>query len=167
MQAIPSTYQILAYKVLGQSIDDEWVNWAVEMLQAGFDTESLTILAGVSPFYNQFELQALTDRVFNELQLDYSDAEAVLANYTSFLATVCLAGQRDYLAAFRSLKDIHIGLGYASNFTNFYTLYFAKADLLVSEHQWYWPGADRSNIDAIMKAEFEAWLAAHPLPGFK
>jgi hypothetical protein len=39
-----------------------------------------------------------------------------------------------------------------------YLLYFAKDDLNESEIQWYWDGADRTNIDQIIGKVFEDYL---------
>lgn len=41
---------------------------------------------------------------------------------------------------------------------DFYLLYFAKDDLNESEVQWYWNGADRINIDLIIKNAFQYYL---------
>ena len=40
---------------------------------------------------------------------------------------------------------------------DFYLLYFAKDDLTESENQWYWDGANRSNIDDIITEQFVKW----------
>lgn len=34
---------MLAYKVLNNNIDQFWIDWAVEMLMNGYDTEHLVI----------------------------------------------------------------------------------------------------------------------------
>jgi hypothetical protein len=41
---------------------------------------------------------------------------------------------------------------------DFYLLYFAKDDLLIDEVQWYWEGANRENIDKIIRDKFRQWL---------
>jgi hypothetical protein len=163
MQPIPSTAEMLAYKALNRSVDETWINWALDMLMAGFETENLVILAGITPFYNQFELKVLTDKVFDELNLDYSDADKAVKNYASFLIDQCLRGERNYISVLGILKDLCIELDYDKHLYDFYSLYFAKDDLLTSENQWYWDGADRSNIDRIIKEYFENWLLENPM----
>ena len=59
MKPVKSTTEILALKALNRDIDKFWVNWAVDMLLAGFDTENLIILAGESEPFNQFQLELL------------------------------------------------------------------------------------------------------------
>jgi len=48
------------------------------MISAGFETESLLMLAGEVEPFNQFEMQRLTDKVFDELGLVYDNRELVL-----------------------------------------------------------------------------------------
>lgn len=48
-------------------MDDAWVQWAIDMLEAGYDMEHLRILAGATPPFNVWYTSALTDSVFNEL----------------------------------------------------------------------------------------------------
>ena len=40
------TAEILFYKQQNSNINIQWINWAIEMLQAGYETENLIILAG-------------------------------------------------------------------------------------------------------------------------
>ena len=76
-----STYKILKEKAFNSDIDESWVDWAIEMMEAGYEADSLYQLAGTLKPYNQFELQALTTLVLKDLQLDYSDKKKVLKNY--------------------------------------------------------------------------------------
>ncbi len=81
MKPVKSTTEILALKALNRDINKTWVDWAVEMLMTGFDTENLSILAGEFEPYNQFQLQKLTTKVLDELRLDYSDKDQTIKNY--------------------------------------------------------------------------------------
>jgi hypothetical protein len=57
----------------------------------------------------------------------------------------------------RELKNICTDLELDKEYMDFYLLYFAKEDLTESENQWYWNGADRTNIDSIIREKFESW----------
>ncbi len=92
METIISTAEILAFKVLNRNIDKIWVDWAVDMLMAGFDTENLVILAGEGEPFNQFYLQDLTTKILDELQLDYSDKDQTIKNYACYLVDKALNG---------------------------------------------------------------------------
>lgn len=157
MQPINSTYEILVSKALNRDIDSAWVTWAIDMLVAGFDTDNLKILAGENPPFNQFEMQKLTDKVLKELQLDYSDKERTVKKYAIYLIDQALAGQIDSLKVLKILEEICVELDYEKYLFDFYKLYFAKEDLLLSVDQWYWKGATRENIDQIIADYFKKW----------
>lgn len=163
MTSVPSTYEILALKALNRDIDKTWTDWATEMLRQGFDTESLVILAGESSPYNQFELRRLTDKVLTELNLDNSDKDLSIKNYASYLVDRVLKNKLEVLPVLELLKNICIELNHEKYLYQFYTLYYAKDDLLDSEVQWYIDGANRNNIDKIINDYFKKWLADNPL----
>jgi hypothetical protein len=152
-----STYKILMNKAFNQDIDESWIDWAMEMIEAGFQSDNLYILAGMTKPFNQFELQELTNNVIRDLHLDYDDKDTVIRNYVYFIITNGINNPDSYLKVLRELKDICIGLGMEKEYIDFYLLYFAKDDLTESENQWYWDGATRENIDEIIKSQFIKW----------
>jgi hypothetical protein len=154
MKYIKSTAEILAFKALNRNIDKTWVNWAVDMLIAGYETENLIILAGEIEPYDQFELQKLTSKILEELNLDFLDQKQVLKNCAYHLIKNSLNNEIEPLAVLKILKDICVELDYEENLYDFYLLYFAKVDLLESVNQWYWKGATQANIDSTIKEYF-------------
>jgi hypothetical protein len=159
MKPVKSTYEILAYKVLNRSVDKKWTDWATEMLQTGFETESLIILAGESEPFNQFEMQSLTTKVLDELHFDYSDKEKVIKSYVSYLIDESLSGRIKPKRVLMELKDLYNELNQEKYLQDFWLLYFAKVDLEETTVQWYWEGAHHGNIDQIIDDHFKKWLA--------
>jgi len=159
MKYLPLTYQILYYRVLENIVSKEWIDWAIEMIQAGFETESLLYLASFEGTENQFELREISDRAFKELGLDFSDKEQVVKNYANYTVDCILTGKMDYLKALRKLKNMCLALNYPKFLMDFYLLYFAKEDLINSPVQWYWTGADKNNIDSIIEDYCKSWRA--------
>lgn len=157
MKPVKTTAEILAFKALNRPIDKTWVNWAVDMLTAGFDSRNLNILAGESEPFNQFYMKQLTDKVLIELNLDCSDKNRTIKNYACYLIDKSLDGELKNFQALRVLKEICIELEYEKYLYDFYLLYFAKDDLSYSEDQWYWDGAKRENVDEIINNYFENW----------
>lgn len=153
-----STYRILKAKAFNEDIDESWIDWAIEMMEAGYESDHLYMLAGIIKPYNQFELQELTNKVLRDLHLDYSDKDAVLNNYIYFLLSASIDYPETYMKTLRELRDIYYELGMDSRLTDFYLLYYAKEDLTVDEVQWYWDGANRENIDQIIKEHFQNWI---------
>lgn len=154
---IARTAEILALHALGREIDSSWVDWAVEMLAAGFNSRNLAILAGETKPLNQFAIRSLTDRVLAELQLDHSDKERTIKNYVCYLMDRASIGEIDRIEALRILKDIYLEIEFESYLHDFYLLYFAKTDLNDYVDQHYWDGATRENIDQTIDKVFEDW----------
>ena len=159
LTAIVSTAEVVALRSLRRSIDQPFVDWAIGMLTDGRDTPSLRVLAGESPPFNQFEIEALVDRVFEELGLALHSTPAEAARA---LATVRIkqatAGEDSRSNVLAELAQLHIELDYSPDLQDFYLLHFARSDLQEDDVQWYWPGADRDNIDAIVDERFASWL---------
>lgn len=161
MKPVESTSKILAYKVLDRDVDEQWIHWAVEMMMSGFDTESLVILAGISYPYNQFELQALTAKVFDELHLDYSDKIKVLRNYVCYLVNKILVLEIPVSKALGMIRDIYYELDYAEWLQEFYLLWCAQDDLLYSDDQLYWSGATRDNFESVVIDYCKNWKTSY------
>ena len=94
MQPVANTPEILYFKVTNKHLDDVWVQWAIDMLEAGFDTEHLRILAGETKPFNYWYLQPLTDRVFSELGIDVSDVAGITHTYICFIIGEALSGKK-------------------------------------------------------------------------
>lgn len=153
-----STYKILKAEAFNEDIDESWVDWALEMMEAGYQSDNLYMLAGVTKPYNQFELHELTKRVLQDLGLSYADKEAVLKNYVHYLIVNSVDCPETYYKTLRELKNICLDLDMDAAYMDFYLLYFAKDDLMVDEVQWYWDGANKENIDDIIRERFQKWM---------
>ena len=133
------------------------------MMMVIYETEHLIELAGIAKPYNQFELKELTDKVFEELNLDYTNQDNVVNDYVRYLAMEVLNVNRELLNFLREIKNLCIALDYDSKIYDFYSLYFAKEDLNYDTVQWYWDGADRNNIDKICIDYLKKWIDENPI----
>jgi len=154
MNTVKSTLEILAFKMLNRNVNTVWINWAVEMLIAGHNSESLLYLAGENEKTSQFELQELAHRTLNELALDYSNHEKVIKDYVCYLLDKAILKERDHISVLETLKNLCIELDYDSSLYDFYSLYYAWTDLKYAEDQWYWDNATKLNIDQIIEDYF-------------
>jgi hypothetical protein len=153
-----STYEILKEKAFSSDINESWVDWALEMMEAGYESNNLYELAGTTRPYNQFELQDLTSKVFKDLNLDYSDKTKTLKNYVYFLLTSNIDRPEKYYEVLNEFRDIYYELDADTEFQDLTLLYWAKDDLIYSEFQHYWDGADRTNIDQIIRDQFGLYI---------
>jgi hypothetical protein len=161
-EPVPSTYKILADKVLNLSVDERWIDWAIEMIEAGFDSEHLYILAGITKPFNQFELQDLTTKVFNELNLDFSNKDQVIKDYVYYLIAKAIDKPSIFLKTLGEIKSFYIDFEFR-DYQDFYLLYFAKCDLLEQDCQFYWDGAFRENIDQVINEKLISWKAQYDI----
>ena len=168
MQALPaSATELLALRKLGRGVDQRWVEWAVAMLGKGYDTPSLRRLAGESPPFNQFEMAALVDATFGELELSpfESPADAAVA-YASILAQHILDRVIPMNVALWELAQRYVqrsDVDGDQNLHDFYLLHYALDDLRDLEVQNYWPKGDRETMDEVIRDYCRTWLGQHPL----
>lgn len=158
MKSIENTAEVLAYKVLNRLTDKVWIDWAYKMLLADIETESLLIMAGLQEPLNYFQMRSLTDKVFNELGLDYLDEDKIITSYASYLISECLDHRIDAPTVLYRLNDIYISTEYYYPLQEFFNFYYAWEDLQTSEAQWYLDGVDRTNIDQKINDFFQKWI---------
>ena len=157
-EPVLSTYRILKEKACNADINESWAEWAIEMMQVGYEAISLYQLAGISKPFNQFELQDLTKEVLEDLKLDYSDKRKTTKNYVYYLINSNINKPDNYFGILKELTEIYYELDMDREFQNFSLLYWAKDDLIYENYQHYWEGANRSNIDIIITEQFEIYI---------
>lgn len=141
-------------------MDDTWVQWAIDMLEAGYDTEHLRILAGETPPYNCWYTGPLTDNVFNELGINLADKQVITHNYICYVLLEAITGKKNAIKALEILQQLFID-DIAEDLYDFYRLYWAWQDLEYDVNQHYWPGATEKNIEYLTLDYFKQWLAKH------
>src|SRR6478735_625598 len=78
------TYKIVSYSVDPDFNSDECVDWAIEMLELGHETEHLLILAGLSKPTNYFETTDYLRRALQELGLEEKTGLEGMFNYCTY-----------------------------------------------------------------------------------
>jgi hypothetical protein len=146
----------MLYK-LNEFADESWAIWALDMLEAGFETEHLVVMAGIGNSENFFYVQDLATKVFAELSLNWASQEKIANDYALHLVEDALAGNRPHSTVVTELKDVYNDFGRPSHLSPFYLLYWTVEDLKTDDVQWYWEGATRENIQAIMRDYFREW----------
>ncbi len=157
MKLIDSTYEILYYKVNNGLFDERLVIWAIDMLEAGFDSEHLRILAGADKPYFHFYLNDILEKILKELNIEITDREKITDNYLYYMISQAIFGKETPFTVLKIFKDLCVSSDYEKKLMDFYLLYWAKGDLEYDTVQWYWPDADRSNIDKVILDYFKEW----------
>ena len=139
----------------------EWVDWAIAAIVAGYDSQSLRILAGLQPPYDDKEVNRLSAKSFVELDVIPLRTEDCIPYYTASIIRQMFEGRLTQKAALVKLKDFCMATGYEGSLMDFHELYNAVSDLETSEVQDYWKGANRANIVKIVDDYFRNWLKNH------
>lgn len=152
------TYKIVAYPHLESVNGDDCVDWAIEMLQAGYETPSTLILAGLSKPTNQFEVKDYLKSALRELKLDEKTGDDATISYSSYYIIKIARGEeikRNLGMVYEFCTSRH----YEKIIFDFYLLYWAWGDLdYGNEYQHYWPEADKNNIEQIVIDTARKWV---------
>lgn len=163
MHIVKSTYKVLINKVLPYKSLEVWKDWALEMMEAGFETEHLIQLAGLSAEVNHFQLEEIIKNALKELSLDAMPEEEIVYGYVYYLIDQALRSMMSIKLVLGVLRDLCRDRDYDKELFNFYLLAFARQDLEEAGEQFYWDGANADNIDTIINAEFLEWKSKYEL----
>lgn len=78
------TYKIVAHAATPLFQYNDCVDWAIEMLELGYDTPTLLIIAGMCKPVNPFEMPMYVDEVLNELGLEKKADEGAALSYDCY-----------------------------------------------------------------------------------
>ena len=153
------TYKIVAFTEIQPVDTNESIDWAIEMMELGFESPTLHMLAGFSKPTNYFEvIDYVTDTV-KELGLEMKNGDDAILSYASYYVHQIAKSQKvrenlTDLYNFCQMRD------YEDFVYDFYLLYWAWDDLDYedNEHNHYWEGARRTNIDKIVIDEANKWI---------
>lgn len=134
---------------------EDWIDWALEMMMAGFESEHLIELAGISPQTNRFQLDDVINKTLKELSLDKTTNEQIINGYVYYLISEAIDQKSSTKKVLRELRDLCQFRDYDKKLFPFYLLYYAHDELETLDVQYYWEGAEKQNIDAIIFDEFQ------------
>jgi len=166
MSAIsPLTYKIVAHATIPEYNTDEAVDWAIEMMRLGYDSEYILILAGLSKPTNRFETARYIDAALTELDLEPKTGQEAIVSYSYYYINQIANGIRvKYNLA--KVCDLCIQLDMERSIFDFYLLHWAWTDIDWPNNnglQWYWDGADKDNIEQITIDTAKKWLVDNNL----
>lgn len=156
---IPNTSEIQALVIFGQDINQECINWAKDMLEADFVSESMESFARQIPSpENQKELKEKMISLIREFNLDFTKID-ILNNYICFLLAKHEQEEISILQIIQRLSDLYIS-SQIYILSSFNHLYKAKAALDETGKQTFWSKTDLSadNVDAYILRFLQIWL---------
>lgn len=153
------TYKIVAFEEIQQVDTNESIDWAIEMMELGYESDSLFMLAGFNKPTNYFEVIDYVKDTVSELGLQMKTGDDATLSYASYYVNQIAKkeGIRENLTElykFCQMRD------YEDLVYDFYLLYWAWDDLDYEDNEYnhYWDGARRSNIEQIVVQEAKMWI---------
>ena len=159
MPISPLTNKVIAYPVIPDFNTDSCVDWAIEMIGIGYDSENILMLAGLSKPTNYFETISHLNNALAELNLQPKAGEEGIISHSSYYISLISEG-----IEVRENLDIVYGLclklDYSSIIYDFSLLRWAWDDLDYDENAWptYWEGATINNIKQLVIEAAKSWL---------
>ena len=151
------TYQLLVEKNLTYLDSQRYVDWAVTLLENGYESESLVILAGLD-FHETEEIEKYFWKSVEELnieieKIDFEDIE----NYAIFVAKQVVEERISPEVGFNRMLDIVRATDYSPEYMQFYYLDEDLDYLKYSETAMFNRGLTLGNKDEYIKKEFKTF----------
>lgn len=116
---------------------DDCVDWALEMIELGFDTENLLILASFVKPINYFEAINYLSVAIDELGLQLKMGDEGIISYSSYYINQ-IAQSINVRKNLCKVSEFAQQVDYPSSIYDFYSLYWAWDELENIGLQWYW-----------------------------
>lgn len=131
-----STYLILTYKEFeNRFLYDNVIDWAVEMLEYGYETENLMILAAISKPTNSFECKLYLQKALEELNL--RTIEGADANIAVQWVLLNKIARGEKVRSNLILLTNELGYDVDEPISDFQLLSWAWTELEYDSHQYY------------------------------
>jgi hypothetical protein len=153
------TYKIVANSEISDFNTDDCVDWAIEMVGVGNETEHILILAGLTKPTNYFETIKYLKTALSECGLSEKTGEDGIASY-AFYYIKQIANSINVRANLAKVFKYNIETNYDKSVYDFYLLYWAWGDFdWGNTTQEYWPEATKDNIEKIVVDQAKKWIS--------
>lgn len=133
------------------------VDWAVDLIREGNESDNILMLAAFFEPIDNNEIKPYVSAVLNELELEELKCEDALIAQTHFLLAQILRGEniRENL---KGLGNVCMANDFDKRIMDFYLLYHSWWDLDEIGENYYYEGVDIKNIEVVLKLEAKIWI---------
>jgi hypothetical protein len=162
-QITEQTNYLLAENLYSQMNPQKFVDWAVDLLEKGFETESILILAGLDNYPTE-EIEEYFWKSVNELDLKLKKSDFELQeNFALYIAEGVIANKIKPKVGLSIMNDLVRESGYSNKYIQFYNLE-EDIDYLNYDNKTLFNSFDKTdNLDEIIKEEFRLFLKAESM----
>jgi hypothetical protein len=160
------TIEKLTHLVLGERLttffdSKRLVDWAVDLLKIGCDSESLIILAGLD-YDTTEDREKFFEETIKELKISINKSDSELIEmYAVHLSEQVVSGLIAPRKGLSAMLNVVHSTDYSKKYSQFLSLDEDIDYLHYSPIAFYNSGLNRNNIDGFIKTEFELFLRIH------
>ena len=143
---IVSTTSIWGFRVMKKCTSDDYVNWAVGMLESGSDSKHLRILAGLESSTSLFETEDFFARSIKEIELFEPSREEAIRGYSVYVAGQIVRREVPAREGVKRLFQLCVACDYPGYLNNWYTLDDACHDIEYGNYPYYYPSLTKDNL---------------------
>jgi len=135
-QSISPTTRLYARRALDTALREEYVAWAIEMLEAGRNSRNLRMLAGLGPPLSSSEVEDHFQKAIRELEIDPPEARSAIDDYACDIANRTLNGSISPYMCASELDEICHRLDYPKPYLGWVELAEIGGDLRAEIPNW-------------------------------
>lgn len=133
------------------------VDWAIDLIRQGKETDNVLMLASFSEPIDRFEISPYVTNVLNDFGLEELDYKSAVIAVTHYHLNEIL-NDRQIRKNLQSLYQLCVENDYESGLMNFYLIYHGWDELEEIGVNYYFEGADLDNIEEVLKKESRKWI---------
>lgn len=141
------------------------VDWAIDLIQNGFETENVFMLASFSKPVVAIEIKPYISAVLDDLNLEEKEGERALFAYIEYhlrkiISDDSIKRNLNFLFEFY-LTNNNLNDEDKFGLMPFYLLYHGWTELEDTGYNYYFEGADIDNIADVVKEQAKIWIKKH------
>ena len=136
------------------------VDWAVQLIDSGIESESVYMLASFTKPVDSGEIAPYISAVLRELNISEKTGDEGILSKLSYYLSEIVCGRKTRM----NLADVYriaLDRDCAFELEPFYMLYYAWDELDEIGANYYYEGATKENIESILKKEAKKWMDQH------
>jgi len=161
LQKVPLTTEILLCNAQPEKeIDNRWIDWANQMLKAGYISDNLLEFSKLSPEAdNQISLIGLANVILDELIIDSIPIEDILKFHAINIAKQAINNEKEIFETLGLLRDLFHDYEYHI-FYDFPILWKAYEQLKIHGEQIVWEDKELNfrNKEDYIKGYLRSWI---------
>ena len=148
---------IQSHKQLDNFDYSKAVDWVIDLIRQGKETDNVLMLASFSEPIDRFEIRPYVTKVLNDFGIEELDYKSAVIAVTHYHLNEIL-NDRQVRKNLQSLSQLCVDNEYKYGLVNFYLIYHGWDELEEIGVNYYFEGADLDNIEEVLKKEARKWI---------